>query len=141
MKNCACADCNRSNVDPSEWTVANYIVGLSNGKHYAMCGGCYEVSQFQDKTENYYEWLGRSGKTEHIKVDNICVTCLMEEKPRLTRATEVHEGIPVCKGCKSFFELQDTYLWGIEHHWVDELYEDAKRKMKQGLTVEVAVYK
>ena len=106
-----------------------------------MCKDCYEVSKVQPKTANYYEWLGRSGKTEHIKVDNVCVTCLMAEKAKLTPATGEHEDIPVCNDCKEHFELQDNYLWGIEHDWVDKLYAAAKYHLRKGITVNVTVYK
>lgn len=143
VKKCACADCNRSNANPSEWTVADYIVGLSDGKHYAMCGGCYEVSQFQDKTPDYCEWLGRSGKTEHVKVDNVCATCLVESK-KLVSATGVlgfQADIPVCKGCKDYLDLNDAMLTYYERGWLDELYRNVRYVMRAGPTVEVVVYK
>ena len=139
-ENRACADCSRSNRTPAP---AKYIVGFKKtNKKYAMCESCYEVSHVQPKTPEYFEWMDRSGCAEHIKVEGVCATCLYETN-KLVLATDTiySTNIPACKGCKEFYELNDSMLTYYERGWLDELYSNIFRMLRGGLSIEVGFYK
>lgn len=135
----ACADCNRSNKPQSEWTVATHLVPMDK-KVYALCDDCFEVSHDQAKTSSYFEWLGRSGKTINVKMDNLCMPCCVENN-KLVSATGVlgfQADIPACKDCKTQLDMNDSMLTYFERGWLLTFYATIRDTMKKGL--EVVIY-
>jgi hypothetical protein len=136
----ACADCNRSNKQPSEWTIATQAVCI-NKKWYLLCEDCFEVSKQQAQTDLYTEWLDRSNHTVKLSLKNVCGTCVLGGK--ITPSIEkLDNGIFVCKYCKDFCKINDAMLTYCERDWLDELYAAILRRTDDnGIFIMATVYK
>jgi len=135
-----CADCGRLEESQSDRTIATHLVPMDT-RVYALCDDCFEVSHDQARTRDYFEWLGRSGKTIRVKMDTLCLSCCVEDN-KLVRATGVlsfQADIPVCNGCKEHLDVNDSMLTYYERGWLDDLYADLRDSLTKGL--EVVVYK